>query len=243
MAPLPTLMTSAAAWTILPLPEGAVEVHLVRRVRKSIGIRIADGRVELIAHPRISQARLREVLLARQDWIARHVVSQREQKQQLADLTVLSYLGRELPIQLAGGLRRTARLEGDVLQVCGIAAGDTAGLQAVVTAWLKRQAQLCFAQRLGRFAAHCPRQPGKLALSSARTRWGSCTARGDIRLNWRLMQAPLPIIDYVLAHELAHLLHMNHSSAFWAETARLFPDWKNARHWLKQQGSSLFRFG
>ena len=236
-------MTSAAAWTTLPLPEGAVEVHLVRRVRKSIGIRIADGRVELIAHPRITQARLREVLLARQDWITRHVLQQREQKQHLDDLTALSYLGRSLSIQLVGGMRRSARLDGEVLQVTGIAPGDTTGLQAVVAGWLKRQAQLLFPQRLAELLPHCPCHPGKLALSSARTRWGSCTAAGDLRLNWRLVQAPLLIIDYVLAHELAHLQHMNHSPAFWAETARLFPDWKNARHWLKQQGSSLFRFG
>lgn len=236
-------MTSAAAWAVLPLPEGAVEVHLLRRVRKSIGIRIADGRVELIAHPRISQARLREVLLARQDWIARHVARQREQKQQLADLTVLSYQGRPLAIRLVDGVRRSARLDGEVLHIAGIAPGDDAGLQAVVAGWLKRQAQLLFASRLALFTPHCPRQPATLALSSARTRWGSCSAAGAIRLNWRLIQAPPAIIDYVLAHELAHLQHMNHSSAFWAETARLFPDWQAARHWLKQQGSSLFRFG
>ena len=236
-------MTSAAAWTVLPLPEGAVDVHLVRRVRKSIGIRIADGRVELIAHPRVTHARLHEGLQARRDWIARHVVMQREQKQQLADQTGLTYLGRPLSIQLLGGVRRTARLDGEVLQVAGIQPGDEAGLQAVVSAWLKRQAQLLFAQRMALLQPQCPRPPGKLSLSAARTRWGSCTARGDIRLNWRLVQAPLVIIDYVLAHELAHLQHMNHSAAFWMETARLFPDWKNARHWLKQQGSSLFRFG
>lgn len=236
-------MTSAAAWTVLPLPDGAVDVHLVRRVRKSIGIRIADGRVELIAHPRVTHARLHEVLQARRDWIARHVLMQREQKQQLSDQTGLTLLGRPISLQRVAGMRRSARLDGDVLQISGVAPDDEAGLQAVISGWLKRQAQLLFAQRMAQMQSQCPRPPGKLSLSSARTRWGSCTARGDIRLNWRLVQAPLAIIDYVLAHELAHLQHMNHSAAFWQETARLFPDWQNARHWLKQQGASLFRFG
>ena len=236
-------MTSAAAWTVLPLPEGAVDVHLVRRVRKSIGIRIADGRVELIAHPRVSQARLHEVLQARRDWIARHVLIQREQKQQLVDQTGLTFLGQPLRLQHVAGVRRTARLDGDVLHLSGLQADDEPGVQAVVSGWLKRQAQLLFAQRMALMQSQCLRPPGKLSLSSAHTRWGSCTARGDIRLNWRLVQAPLSIIDYVLAHELAHLQHMNHSAAFWAETARLFPEWQNARHWLKHQGRSLFRFG
>ena len=88
----------------------------------------------------------------------------------------------------------------------------------------------------------CRRQPSGLQLSSARTRWGSCTAAGVIRLNWRLLQAPPAVLDYVMAHELAHLEHMNHSPAFWAETARLYPDWQTARRWLKQHGAELFHF-
>ncbi|WP_280954948.1 M48 family metallopeptidase [Paludibacterium denitrificans] len=97
--------------------------------------------------------------------------------------------------------------------------------------------------KLAELAQRCTRAPASLALSSARTRWGSCTSAGVIRLNWRLVQAPPDILDYVVAHELAHLVHMNHSAAFWSETARLFPDWQRARLWLKQHGSTLFRFG
>lgn len=92
-------------------------------------------------------------------------------------------------------------------------------------------------------ARYSRRQPASLSLSSARTRWGSCSASGAIRLNWRLVQAPPHILDYVLAHELAHLVHMNHSAAFWSETERLFPHWRTARQWLKQHGDTLFAFG
>ncbi len=236
-------MKNVAAWASLPLPEGEAPVYLVRRARKSIGIRIADGCVELVAHPRVSQQHLRQVLDEKRDWIIQHVLRQREQQRAAADLSAVVYLGQPLALRLTGGLRRTARLAGGALEVSGVTDSDEAGLRLVVERWLKRQALSHFSSRLAALAALCARKPSGLALSSARTRWGSCTAAGVVRLNWRLMQAPPAIIDYVLAHELAHLSHMDHSPAFWRETGRLYPDWKNARHWLKQHGGELFRFG
>ena len=83
-----------------------------------------------------------------------------------------------------------------------------------------------------------PSTNARLALAIA-----SCSASGTIRLNWRLVQAPPQVLDYVLAHELAHLVHMNHSAAFWAEVARLEPDWQQARLWLKTHGTTLFSLG
>ena len=79
-------------------------------------------------------------------------------------------------------------------------------------------------------------------LRDTRSRWGSCTAKGDLMFNWRLILAPPPVLDYVAAHEVAHLAQMNHSPAFWAEVARLFPAHLEARRWLKTQGSHLHRY-
>ena len=82
------------------------------------------------------------------------------------------------------------------------------------------------------------RVPPPLSLSSARTRWGCCSASG-IRLNWRLIHLPLDLVDYVVAHELAHLREMNHSARFWAEVARLCPDWRERRAALKKHGGEI----
>jgi len=112
-----------------------------------------------------------------------------------------------------------------------------------VVAWLQKQAREGFCSRLAAWEAHAARPLSGWALSSARTRWGSCTSQGIIRLNWRLVQAPPAVLDYVIAHELAHLRHMNHSPAFWAEVGRLYPGWQPARQWLKTHGDSLFRYG
>lgn len=81
-----------------------------------------------------------------------------------------------------------------------------------------------------------------LRLSAARTRWGSCSRLSGVRLNWRLVHASTDLIDYVIAHELAHLREMNHSPAFWSEVGRLFPDWRGARRRLREFGAGLPRF-
>jgi predicted metal-dependent hydrolase len=78
-----------------------------------------------------------------------------------------------------------------------------------------------------------------IRISSARTRWGSCSSRGGLNFTWRLIQAPLPIIDYVVVHELAHLKVPNHSKAFWELVKNLLPDFAERRAWLKAHGRQL----
>lgn len=117
-----------------------------------------------------------------------------------------------------------------------------ASVQLAVLAWYRRAALMHFQARLRLFLPMLRRSPGSLRLSNARTRWGSCTRAGVVRLNWRLVQAPDAQIDYVLAHELAHLAHLDHSPAFWREVARLYPDFAAARSALHQHGQHYHRF-
>ena len=78
-----------------------------------------------------------------------------------------------------------------------------------------------------------------IALRDTRSRWGSCTAQGRLMFSWRLAMAPDGVLDYVAAHEVAHLAHMNHAPAFWAEVGRLMPDWTARRDWLRRNGAAL----
>lgn len=217
-----------------------LDVSVVRRARKSIGLRLVDGRLDIVAPPRVSLAALQALLEARRDWIARHWRAQQETRAlNAAWPSALPLLGASLPLLRDEAVSRRARVEDGVLRV----GGDDAACRRQVADFLRDAAGPAFSERFARLAPLAARPPGKLALSSARTRWGSCTAAGVIRLNWRLIQAPVAVLDYVIAHELAHLRHMNHSPAFWDETARLFPAWRPARQWLKRQGGTLFCFG
>ncbi len=98
---------------------------------------------------------------------------------------------------------------------------------------LKRQARSLFAERLAYFERQHACVPVRWSLTSARTRWGSCSPGGHVRLNWRLIHCPVPVIDYVIAHELAHLEELNHGPRFWARVEVLYPDWRRERKVLR----------
>ena len=116
-----------------------------------------------------------------------------------------------------------------------------AACRASVLSWFAKQALLDFNRRLEVFAAKLGVVTPPLALSNANSRWGSCNRRGQVRLNWRLLQAPPHIINYVICHELAHLKQMNHSAQFWAEVEGLFPNYKVAEKELKILSPQLHR--
>lgn len=120
-----------------------------------------------------------------------------------------------------------------------LAARPDADLQALARRGLQRRALRHFGARLEQLAARLGRPPPPLALSSARTRWGSCSTRTGIRLNWRLIHLPPAFADYVIAHELAHLIEMNHSPRFWAVVACLYPEWRTMRAELKRRAVEI----
>ena len=105
--------------------------------------------------------------------------------------------------------------------------------------WLQGEAKRLFGERLAIYAEKLGVNYRAYALSSAATRWGSCSSDGKIRLNWRLIHFPLSIIDYVVAHELAHLREMNHSPRFWETVESIFPEFREARQTLKHHPPEL----
>ena len=129
---------------------------------------------------------------------------------------------------------RTVRLEGDVLYV-----PSRAAMGATVQAWLKHHAHVALREAVDRFAAKLGRQPRALALRDTKSRWGSCTHDGRLMFSWRLAMAPPLVLDYVAAHEVAHLAHMDHSDRFWAEVERLMPGHAPHRAWLRAHGAEL----
>jgi predicted metal-dependent hydrolase len=104
-----------------------------------------------------------------------------------------------------------------------------------VQGWLQSEAKRLFAERLEIYAAKLGVSYQRFSLSSASTQWGSCTADGRIRLNWRLVHFALPNIDYVVAHELSHLREMNHGPQFWATVQSVLPEFESARKALREQ--------
>lgn len=149
--------------------------------------------------------------------------------------TRLPVLGGEVEVRVTTGANRVHWQEETLV----LAARPDADLDALARKGLQRRAFDHFADRLGHFAERLGRTPPPLRLSSARTRWGSCSARTGIRLNWRLVHLPPNFADYVIAHEMAHLVEMNHSPRFWAVVAGLFPEWREVRAELKLRAADI----
>lgn len=121
--------------------------------------------------------------------------------------------------------------------------GERVFLPRRVTEWLKHEARCDLEEAVGRHAATVRRKVTAIRVSDPKSRWGSCSSKGVLTFSWRLVLAPRNVLDYLAAHETAHLRQMNHGPRFWAWVERLDPDYEVARAWLKREGSSLSAVG
>ena len=145
------------------------------------------------------------------------------------------YLGQEFPLEITAVQSRPLVHD----RAFHLRQSDRSRAPAVFEAWYKSQARRVFTERVAHFANKYQLNVMRIRLSSARTRWGSCSQTGTISLTWRLVMAPLPAIDYVVVHELAHLTEKNHGPRFWAKVESMQPEYRIWRKWLKDNAACL----
>jgi hypothetical protein len=210
------------------------------RRRRTLGLTVTPREVRIHAPSWTPRAEIECYVRQQHDWLHRAWTRiQARAPQGLAEtLAEVRYLGRTLVLDIRASLFVDIQRQGDTLRVH---APLDAEIGTLVRAWLNDRAERLLGWRLARLARRLGRAPSRFALSDAQTQWGSCTRRGHIRLNWRLVQAPLAVIDYVAAHELAHLVHLDHSSRFWAKVDELCPDALARRAELRTISSVLFQ--
>ena len=226
---------------MLQLGETAVPFALKRsRRRRTLGLTVTACEVRIHAPSWTPRAEIERYVQQQHGWLARAWARMqvRAPRAAAAPANELHYLGRRLKLDLRHSLFHEIRRHGNTLRVYAPLDADA---RELARDWLFARAERLLAWRLARIARKLGRGPSRFALSDAQTQWGSCTRRGHIRLNWRLVQAPLALIDYVAAHELAHLVHLDHSPRFWAQVAALCPDALARRTELRTMGELLFR--
>jgi predicted metal-dependent hydrolase len=216
----------------LELSQGPVEYVLARRRgRRGIGLRV-DGEGLTVSAPLVMPTpRIEAFLRESERWIVRKLAewsTKRVPVVEWRDGQALPYLGERVTLRISAGGRNRVELAAGLLHATVRDPGGPAVERAVV-AWYKRAALAHLAGRTFSLARVAGLVPPRVMLSSARSRWGSCNARRELRLAWRLVKVPPAHIDYVICHELAHLRHMNHSRAFWAEVERQCPDYRELR--------------
>jgi predicted metal-dependent hydrolase len=211
---------------------------LTRTRRKTLGLSVGEGGVRVNVPWWVPRAEIDDFIRERESWLIRtlkHMESSRPGKFEWKDGAALSYLGVRLKLRVVPCLFTDVRRVGRVLWISCTRAEEVADL---VRGWLRHHAQRLLARRVREFARRLGRRPA-FALSNARSQWGICHPDGRIRLNWRLIQAPLEVIDYVAAHEVAHLVHLDHSPRFWRQVELLYARADGGREWLRKNGHVL----
>ncbi len=223
-----------------------VEIRVNPRARRLIlKVDTVHGRVIVTAPSRGLTGDALAFAMARADWI-RERLSAGVRARSFSPGAVCPYLGEPHAIVNEGPPRariRVIRKQGDGAAGEIIVGGDPAHTNRRVVDWLKRRAKARLAQRADAYAARLEVERGPITVRDTRSRWGSCASDGSLSFSWRLILAPPWVLDYVVAHECAHLVHLNHSEAYWRVLNSVNADASAARAWFREHGEALHAYG
>jgi predicted metal-dependent hydrolase len=229
-----------------------IEFEVVYRNRKTFAIQIKPpDNITVFSPIKLSEDAIKEMVKSKGEWILkklRHfekndpVIFNRE----FADGEPLMYLGNKCFLQVIPDKnisRPKVKLSDGWLQVT-TPVEDRDLLRKTIEKWYRKEAESLICERVDYFKAKFGIRsglikPGQVKVKEQKRRWGSCTSKGDLLFNWRMIMAPLPVIDYVVIHELCHLIHRNHSARFWKAVENMLPDYKTRRKWLKDNGVTM----
>ncbi len=211
-------------------------------------IRIGPSGIEVVLPSGVDQARAEGLLKKHSSWVLDQLAFFRR----LGTIRARAATRREDTILLRGALAHVDIVWEDSDRRFGIVEQNGSGLrirvpsaavdpEEAVQAWLRRQARKDIEARLEARGRQMRRRPGRLFIMDQRTRWGGCSGRGNVSFNWRLVMAPPDVLDYVVVHELAHLVERNHSKRFWLVVRSYCPDYERHKAWLRHNGDRLRR--
>ena len=214
--------------------------RIVRSRRKTISLIVhKDGTLEVRAPLRTSDRLITQFVNSKRDWITQKqaLVLDNLKKLPVRNFTrgeSFFFLGESYKLEIVTRKKPLLSLNGTFLlsDTCQ----EKQKAAEVFTAWYREQARAVLTDRVSFYTQQYGFKQMQIHITAARTRWGSCSTRGSLNFTWRLVQAPLEIIDYVVVHELCHTKEHNHSRAFWMQVARILPDYQKRRKWLKENG-------
>lgn len=221
-----------------------------RAARRSVQLRlIGPDTLSVIAPLGYSRTQVEEIIRAKENWIIRHAAKLAAQEHALATFSVepgssLPYLGKAFTLAVAyHPVRPSVRLDGSLIRVClpETSRGDQAKITDSLVRFYIKEAHRYLGERTNYWSKQIGVNPAMIKIGDAKTRWGSCSSKGNINYCWRIMLAPSQIADYLVIHELCHLREPNHSARFWQLVETYCPEFRNCRSWLKQNGGMLMR--
>ena len=212
---------------------------LVRSKRKTLSLIVeTDGTLTVRAPVRMNETDIRSFIDLKAGWIKRKQAEARKAapvEHRYLDGETFPYLGKQVPLRLVPDARPALVMD----RVFKLSRQAQPKAASVFEAWYKKQARAVLTERVDFYARKYGFNVEKVRVSSARTRWGSCSAKKTLSFTWRLVMAPPDVVDYVVVHELCHLRELNHSKAFWAQVEAILPGYRGQRKWLKVNGGKL----
>jgi predicted metal-dependent hydrolase len=219
----------------------AINLTIIRSRRKTFALIInSDGTLTVRAPLRATRAQIDTLIQQKAGWIRAKqtqmmAAGERIRPKQYREGERFLFLGKAYPLFLVDDSRPALRLD-DRFYLSRLRLPDA---PAVFEAWYRAQARRVITERVHHYADRNGFAFKRVGITGAKTRWGSCGPAGTLNFSWRLVLAPLDVIDYVVVHELAHLEIKNHSRLFWEKVEALMPDYKERRKWLKDNGHTL----
>jgi predicted metal-dependent hydrolase len=235
-------MTNPTRTVHLPLGDGRTLDICLRRSRRArrilLHVGAYDGKVELVLPNGVAQRDAIAFARSQTEWLVDQM-SRVGDASPFTDGAAFPLLGDTVAIRLCDRRSPIPLLDEGVLHVGGRA--DT--LPGRVRRWIRSRALDEIEPRAKSMAGDIGRPVKKVAVRDTRSRWGSCTRDGSLSFSWRLVMAPEYVLNYVVAHEVAHLCHLDHSDRFWGLVSEICPDHDTARGWLRRNGPDLHRYG
>ncbi len=219
------------------------EVQIIRtRRRKTTCIQINNGQVIIRVPKKLSVAKIDVLIDSRIQWIKQKLLQQQQlqpiKHKQYVSGEEVYYLGRRYQLKVLIASKKTVKLSHGYLQV-HINKKEPTAIRTALKKWYLEHAKQQLESKVKQFSTIMQVFPASIQVREYKARWGSCSSRGHIKFNWKLIMAAGDVVDYVVVHELCHLIEHNHSANFWQLVKTILPDYEIQRQWLRQQGHYL----
>lgn len=220
----------------------SLDYQLVKKSKKTLSLKISENGLVVSAPLFMSEKKINQIVISKIKWIKKKLELIEPQKNKLFIKNRASFdlLGKEIKITLLDGNNKIEWVDENNLKIFFKDQDDQKKLKTFFIKWLKEIALDYFSQRAYEISKLYTIPSNSILLSNAKSRWGTCNSKTEVRINWRLIQADPYVIDYVICHEFAHLTHMNHSRNFWNLVEKLCPNYKLAENYLKNKGFNLY---
>jgi len=238
----------------IKLKEQKYEFGIIRSSRKTIGIIVNADQELLVRSPkRTSIRQIKSLLTQKEDWIIKKLAKMSEIKAPPKSKDFISgetflYLGKEFKLKLAAVADLNVlkvNLEQDKVAVYYPAELEDnkenrkTAIREKLISWYRSQAKMKIKELIKMHKIHLDVEPNNIVIKKQKKRWGSCSSKKNLNFNWKIIMAPLKVIEYLVVHELVHLIHSNHSKEFWQTVAEIIPDYEEKKEWLRINGRRL----